>query len=296
MFRSGLPLTSVFIALLLSCAGAQASEAYAAPRPAATAGSEPPLVLTAAPRESLADGERLYGPLAAYLSTVVGRPVLYQHPGSWGVYRTEMVRGRYDLVFDGPHFNGYRAERLNHEVLVRLPEVYQFAIIGRQDLFFTSMQRLAGRTFCSLAPPNLGAQVLLDLYGNPARQPVLVPGSNVPYNGAPAMAAADLSQAASDVRVSVLDGSGQLVRQFALGPQPAGTVKFSWDGLSNSGAAVPSGTYQIKADAVSGGQNSALPTYVVARVDSVSLGGQQGITLNLWDGSTASLANVKEIG
>ena len=125
---------------------------------------------------------------------------------------------------------------------------------------------------------------------------VLVPGSNVPYNGAPAMAAADLSQAASDVRVSVLDGSGQLVRQFALGPQPAGTVKFSWDGLSNSGAAVPSGTYQIKADAVSGGQNSALPTYVVARVDSVSLGGQQGITLNLWDGSTASLANVKEIG
>lgn len=178
MFRSGLPLTSVFIALLLSSAGAQAGEAYAALRPAATAVGEPPLVLTAAPRESLADGERLYGPLAAYLSTVVGRPVLYQHPGSWGVYRTEMVRGRYDLVFDGPHFNGYRAERLNHEVLVRLPEVYQFAIIGRQDLFFTSMQRLAGRTFCSLAPPNLGAQVLLDLYGNPARQPVLVPVEN----------------------------------------------------------------------------------------------------------------------
>ena len=125
---------------------------------------------------------------------------------------------------------------------------------------------------------------------------VLVPGSSLPYSGAPAMAAADLSEAASDVRVSVLDGSGQVVRQFALGPQSAGTVKFSWDGLSNSGAAAPSGTYQIKVDAVSGGKNSALPTYVVARVDSVSLGGQQGITLNLWDGSTTSLANVKEIG
>jgi len=126
---------------------------------------------------------------------------------------------------------------------------------------------------------------------------VLVPGSRLPYSaGAPAMAAADLPEAASDVRVSVLDGSGQVVRQFALGPQAAGTVKFSWDGLSNSGAALPSGTYQIKADALSGGKNSALSTYVVARVDSVSLGGQQGITLNLWDGSTTSLANVKEIG
>ncbi len=125
---------------------------------------------------------------------------------------------------------------------------------------------------------------------------VLVPGNSLPYTGAPVTAAAELSQSAGDVRVSVLDGSGQVVRQFALGPQSAGTVKFSWDGLSNAGAAVPAGNYQIKVDAVSGGRNTALQTYVVARVDSVSLGGQQGIILNLWDGTTTTLANVKEIG
>ncbi len=178
MDRSGLQLTAVFLVLMLSCSGAQAGDVYAALRPVTGTASEPPLILTAAPRESVAEGEGIYGPLAAYLSTAIGRPVVYQHPGSWGEYRTAMVRGRYDLIFDGPHFNGYRAARLDHEVLVRLPEVYQFAIIGRQDLFFTSMQRLAGRTFCTLAPPNLGAQVLLDLYDNPARQPVLVPVEN----------------------------------------------------------------------------------------------------------------------
>lgn len=125
---------------------------------------------------------------------------------------------------------------------------------------------------------------------------VLTPGSRMAYNGSPALAAAELPQAATDVRISVLDDSGQVVRQFALGAQPAGTVKFSWDGLGNGGAALPAGLYSIKADAVSGGKSSALATYVVARVDSVSLGGSQGITLNLWDGSTAALADVKEIG
>lgn len=125
---------------------------------------------------------------------------------------------------------------------------------------------------------------------------VLTPGSRMAYNGSPALAAAELPQAATDVRVSVLDAAGQVVRQFALGAQPAGTVKFSWDGLGNSGTALPAGLYSIKADAVSGGKSSAVATYVVARVDSVSLGGSQGITLNLWDGSTAALADVKEIG
>lgn len=125
---------------------------------------------------------------------------------------------------------------------------------------------------------------------------VLTPGDRMAYNGSPTLAAADLPQAATDVRVSVLDGAGQVVRQFSLGTQSAGTVKFGWDGLDNSGATLPAGVYTIKADAVSGGKSSALATYVVARVDSVSLGGSQGITLNLWDGSTAALADVKEIG
>jgi flagellar basal-body rod modification protein FlgD len=125
---------------------------------------------------------------------------------------------------------------------------------------------------------------------------VLVPGSQMTFNGAQALGAAELPQAASDVRVTVLDGSNQVVRQFNLGEKPAGTVKFGWDGQTNAGGIAPAGVYTIKVEAVSGGKNSALSTYVGARVDSVSLGGSQGLTLNLWDGSTTSLSNVKEIG
>jgi flagellar basal-body rod modification protein FlgD len=124
---------------------------------------------------------------------------------------------------------------------------------------------------------------------------VLVPGSKLTYAGAPALAAAELPQAASDVRVTITDAGGQVLRQFNLGAQSAGTVKFSWDGLTNSGQPVPAGQYSVRVEAVNAGQTSALTSYVAARVDSVSLGGPNGITLNLWDGSTASLSDVKEI-
>lgn len=126
---------------------------------------------------------------------------------------------------------------------------------------------------------------------------VLVPGNRVPYApGVPVMAAAELPQAASDMRVSIVDGSGQVVRQMVLGPQNAGLVKFSWDGLNDAGAAAAPGTYTVRADAVLDGKATAMATSVVARVDSVSLGGTQGVQLNLWDGTTVPLANVKEIG
>ncbi|MCK7583278.1 MAG: flagellar hook assembly protein FlgD [Chromatiales bacterium] len=50
--------------------------------------------------------------------------------------------------------------------------------------------------------------------------------------------------------------AGQVVRQFALGAQSAGTIKFSWDGLSNSGAAMPAGMlHASRRDAVSGGKS-----------------------------------------
>jgi len=125
---------------------------------------------------------------------------------------------------------------------------------------------------------------------------VMVPGDSMVFSGTPAVGAAELPQAASEVRVSVMDGSGQVVRHQALGSQAAGTVRFTWDGLSDSGTTMAPGVYTMKVEAVTGGKSSALQTYALARVDSVSLGGQQGIMLNLWDGSTTSIANVKEIG
>jgi ABC-type phosphate/phosphonate transport system substrate-binding protein len=133
------------------------------------------IIFTAPPRESAEAGKAMYAPVAAYLSKIVGKKIRYVHPGTWGAYRSEMLKGSYDLVFDGPHFNGYRAERLNHNVLVKMPNALDFAIIVRKEERFTTAAQMGGRKFCSQAPPNLGALMLLSQFDNPARQPAIIP-------------------------------------------------------------------------------------------------------------------------
>lgn len=142
--------------------------------PASTPDRDRALVFTAPPRESPEQAQAIYGPIAEYLSQATGRRIVYQHPGTWGVYRSEMLRGNYDLVFDGPHFNAWRTERLAHNVLVKAPKAHEFVVIVRADQPFTRLAQMTGRTFCAHAPPNLGTLVLLSQFDNPSRQPMLI--------------------------------------------------------------------------------------------------------------------------
>lgn len=151
------------LALCLAVAPLQANEP-----------AEPTLVFAASPRETPEEGREVYQPILDYLSKAIGKKIVYRHPGTWGVYRTEMVRGAYDLMFDGPHFNGYRAEKLNHNVLVKLPDVFEWVVITKKDEKFTDVSQMAGRTFCAFPPPSLGTLLLLDQFKNPSRQPLIV--------------------------------------------------------------------------------------------------------------------------
>jgi ABC-type phosphate/phosphonate transport system substrate-binding protein len=143
------------------------------------------LVFTAPPRETPEAGIEIYQPVADYLSQAIGKKVRYKHPGTWGVYRTEMLKGSYDIIFDGPHFNSYRLEKLSHNILVKIPERHEFAVIVRKDKPFQTVSQMAGRTFCTHAPPNLGTLVLLSQFDNPSRQPVIInsKGWENIYNG-----------------------------------------------------------------------------------------------------------------
>lgn len=143
------------------------------------------LVFTAPPRETPETGIEIYQPVADYLSQAIGKKVRYKHPGTWGVYRTEMLKGSYDIIFDGPHFNSYRLEKLSHNILVKIPERHEFTVIVRKDKPFQTVSQMAGRTFCTHAPPNLGTLVLLSQFDNPSRQPVIInsKGWETIYNG-----------------------------------------------------------------------------------------------------------------
>ncbi len=133
------------------------------------------LVLSAAPRESIEAAKAIYEPVAEYLSKVLGRKVVYKYAGNWGVYQGQMQKGSYDLVFDGAHFNGWRVEKLKHNILLKIPNELAFVVITKKDeAKLTAIQQLSGRTICAHAPPNLATLTVLKEFSNPSRQPVLM--------------------------------------------------------------------------------------------------------------------------
>jgi ABC-type phosphate/phosphonate transport system substrate-binding protein len=133
------------------------------------------LVLSAAPREEDAEAEAIYGPVAEYLSTALGKKVVFKHAGNWGVYQGLMQKGAYDIVFDGPHFNSWRVDRAQHNVLVKVPGEHVFVVLVRKDNDkIRELKQLAGRSICAHAPPNLGTLTALNEFENPARQPIII--------------------------------------------------------------------------------------------------------------------------
>jgi len=132
------------------------------------------ITLSAPPRDSEEEGRRRFEPVAEYLSKAIGRKIVYRHPGTWGVYQGEMQKGAYDIVFDGPHFNGWRMDRLQHAVLAKVPGDFSQAVFVPKESSIMTMKELIGRTICAHAPPNLGTLVVQRTFDNPSRQPAIV--------------------------------------------------------------------------------------------------------------------------
>lgn len=160
-------------------AGTSARVAYqpapSAPKPAQRLGDPGEIVFSAAPRGDAESSQKIYGPLAEYLSKITGKKVVYKYPGTWGAYQASMVTDAYDLMYDGPHFNGWRAARLQHQVLAKIPNELVFVTVVKKDNDrISSAAQLAGRTVCAHAPPNLGTLTLLSQFDNPVRLPVII--------------------------------------------------------------------------------------------------------------------------
>lgn len=106
----------------------------------------------------------------------------------------------------------------------------------------------------------------------------------------------ELTAAASAVEIDITDATGQLVQRIELGQQPAGQVKFTWDGLTADGEPAAPGQYSLTARAIRGDNIESVPTLIESRVDSVTLGRfGGGLTLNLAGGSSLALSQVYQI-
>ena len=130
------------------------------------------LILTAPPRETAVAGNKLYRPVAKYLTQLLKRKVTYQHPGNWFSYQSNMRKDKYDIIFDGPHFISWRIAHVNNEVLVKLPGTLEFMVVTDVDNDeLTEGKDLIHKRFCGISPPNLSSLSFLASFKNPVLQP-----------------------------------------------------------------------------------------------------------------------------
>ncbi|KPJ96360.1 MAG: hypothetical protein AMJ53_00875 [Gammaproteobacteria bacterium SG8_11] len=131
-------------------------------------------ILTAPPRENGELGKETYEPLANYLSQLLGDKVVYQQPNGWFDYTQKMRDGRYDIIFDGPHFAAWRVKHLQHIPIAVLPGTLDFVLIAKaNDQEITKTKDLNGKKICGMLSPNLGTSLVYELFENPVLQPVI---------------------------------------------------------------------------------------------------------------------------
>jgi len=133
------------------------------------------LIFSAPPREKPAAGKKIYDPIAQHISKLVNAKVVYKHPGNWLNYQREMRDGKYDIIFDGPHFASWRMAHINHDMIAKLPGKLGFLLVKKKgDKSINTINDLIGKRICGISMPNLSTLSILAAYPNPVRQPVIV--------------------------------------------------------------------------------------------------------------------------
>ena len=124
--------------------------------------------------QSATQAHRLYDPLARYLSSALGRPVVFRPARAWWIYQDRVQKGRYDIVLDGPQFTGWRMARLGYKVVARARNPVSLDIVVRARSVFRRPRDLAGQTLCATPPPSLAGLVAEQVVADPVAQPHLL--------------------------------------------------------------------------------------------------------------------------
>lgn len=115
----------------------------------------------------------------------------------------------------------------------------------------------------------------------------------------------DLEAATSDLSFKVYDSKGELVGNIPAGGLPAGEVAFRWDGQfmevngelltwTAGDEPLPVGEYRFEVYASQDGKTEQLETALSANVNSVTLGNDGSLTLNLAGLGSVNVGDVKQ--
>ncbi|HXC38023.1 MAG TPA: flagellar hook assembly protein FlgD [Burkholderiales bacterium] len=124
---------------------------------------------------------------------------------------------------------------------------------------------------------------------------VLVNGSTIALSGGAAAAGFSLDQDVDQLSVSILDASGNVVHTANVGAQKSGLHTFQWDGLTDSGARAPDGSYTFKVTGTAAGAAVTPQALELAAVYGVRTSDSGAPILDLGSMGTAALPDIKQI-
>lgn len=141
------------------------------------------LTFTSAPRDSAEKEAQIFQPVVDLLTKATGQKVRFLHGDNYLVYQSEMRKGTYDIVFDGPHFVSWRMTKLEHVPLVKFPGNLDFVVaVKKTSTKVNSLKDMGGRTMCAFPPPNLATLSVLFEFDNPTRQPMILETETFPQS------------------------------------------------------------------------------------------------------------------
>jgi flagellar basal-body rod modification protein FlgD len=151
------------------------------------------------------------------------------------------------------------------------------------------------KSFATLSTSMTSSQVLQSsqMVGRTA----LVPSTSVTLN--PATGAAitvNLPAVVPDLSLKIYDTRGQIVRSMSIEGQGPGLVDLKWDGLNDTGAALPAGQYRLEATGSIDGETQTFETLTLEKVEGVILdpeGGQP--LLEMAGGGSVTMDKVRAI-
>lgn len=124
---------------------------------------------------------------------------------------------------------------------------------------------------------------------------VFAPGDTMTLTASGALAAVELPQSVDQLTIAIKDASGKIVHTANLGAQNAGTVTLEWDGVTDSGATAPPGSYRFEVQALAGTKAvTDAQKLAFGIVNGVTLG-SSGVTLNIDGIGAIALSDVKQI-
>jgi flagellar basal-body rod modification protein FlgD len=164
-------------------------------------------------------------------------------------------------------------------------QLAQMSTVSGIERLNTALQSLVAQSGSS---QTLQAASLID-------RTVLVPGKELSIkDGVATPFGINLESGADSVKATVVDAAGNVVRTFDLGAQSDGVKAIAWDGKDDAGQSAADGSYSVNVSATAGGSAVAANALILSKVVSVAQG-STGVTLNLSNGGTTSLSDVKQI-